>query len=51
MEAAPTQGEGPDFGGPFMRMSCAHALRPATPKPGEASERARVALHTLSSHP
>jgi hypothetical protein len=44
------QGEGPDFGGPFTRMSCARALRPGPARRGERA-RARVALHTLSSHP
>ena len=45
-EAALLQGDGPDFGGPFTRMS--HA-RPAPPRPGEASERARV-VFPFSSH-
>ena len=49
-ESASPQGEGPDFGGPFTRTSCARPLRLASPRhatprqawPGEASERARV---------
>jgi hypothetical protein len=47
-EAVPPQGEGPYFGKPFTRMSCARALRPGPARPGEASERARVWLSTLS---
>ena len=41
-EAALLQGDGPDFGGPFTRMY-------ASPRPGEASERARV-VFPFSSH-
>lgn len=45
-EAALLQGDGPDFGGPFTRMS---HVRPAQPRRGEASERARV-VFPFSSH-
>ena len=48
-EAALLQGDGPDFGGPFTRMS---HVRPAPPRPappGEASEHARV-VFPFSSH-
>ena len=55
-EAALLQGDGPDFGGPFTRMSHVRAASPrhATPRPGqarpgEASERARV-VFPFSSH-
>ena len=46
-EAALLQGDGPDFGGPFTRMYA--PPRPAPPRPGEASERARV-VFPFSSH-
>ena len=45
-EAALLQGDGPDFGGPFTRMS---HVRPAPPRPGQTSERARV-VFPFSSH-
>lgn len=45
-EAALLQGDGPDFGGPFTRMS---HVRLASPRSGEASERARV-VFPFSSH-
>ena len=45
-EAALLQGDGPDFGGPFTRMS---HVRAASPRRGEASERARV-VFPFSSH-
>ena len=45
-EAALLQGDGPDFGGPFTRMS---HVRLASPRRGEASERARV-VFPFSSH-
>ena len=45
-EVALLQGDGPDFGGPFTRMS---HVRLATARPGEASERARV-VFPFSSH-
>ena len=55
-EAALLQGDGPDFGGPFTRMSHVRAASPrpgpARPGParrGEASERARV-VFPFSSH-
>ena len=55
-EAALLQGDGPDFGGPFTRMSHVRAASPrhATARPGqarrgEASERARV-VFPFSSH-
>ena len=53
-EAALLQGDGPDFGGPFTRMSHVRAASPrhATPRHarrGEASERARV-VFPFSSH-
>ena len=55
-EAALLQGDGPDFGGPFTRMSHVHAASPrlATARPGparrgKASERARV-VFPFSSH-
>ena len=55
-EAALLQGDGPDFGGPFTRMSHVrlasprHATaRPGPARPGEASERARV-VFPFSSH-
>lgn len=41
-EAALLQGDGPDFGGPFTRMY-------TPPRPGQASERARV-VFLFSSH-
>ena len=46
-EAALLQGDGPDFGGPFTRMYA--SPRHATPRRGEASERARV-VFPFSSH-
>ena len=55
-EAALLQGDGPDFGGPFTRMSHVRAASPrhATARPGqarrgEASERAHV-VFPFSSH-
>ena len=58
-EAALLQGDGPDFGGPFTRMSHIRAAsprlarpgqaRPGQARPGEASERARV-VFPFSSH-
>ena len=50
-EAALLQGDGPDFGGPFTRMSHVRAAspRPGPARPGEASERARV-VFPFSSH-
>ena len=55
-EAALLQGDGPDFGGPFTRMSHVRLASPrhATARPGparlgEASERARV-VFPFSSH-
>lgn len=55
-EAALLQGDGPDFGGPFTRMSHVRLASPrhATPRHamarrGEASERARV-VFPFSSH-
>ena len=55
-EAALLQGDGPDFGGPFTRMSNVRAASPrlatarhGPARPGEASERARV-VFPFSSH-
>lgn len=55
-EAALLQGDGPDFGGPFTRMSHVRAAsprhataRPGPARPGQASERARV-VFPFSSH-
>ena len=47
-EAALLQGDGPDFGGPFTRMS---HVRAASPRPGEARRAsARVWFFPFSSH-
>ena len=48
-EAALLQGDGPDFGGPFTRMSHVRAASPRHARRGEASERARV-VFPFSSH-
>ena len=48
-EAALLQGDGPDFGGPFTRMSHVRAAPPRPARPSEASERARV-VFPFSSH-
>ena len=50
-EAALLQGDGPDFGGPFTRMSHVRAASPrhGPARRGEASERARV-VFPFSSH-
>lgn len=48
-EAALLQGDGPDFGGPFTRMSHVRLASPRLARRGEASERARV-VFPFSSH-